>query len=158
MHVIYVIKSISNSICYNSYWLSFYSICFRCYIPVPSKLIMISKYVDTVSILTSSWWLTTCSGFLCCKVARRMDFLSFRDNTLTMANSSRAAKTKSRHIDIQTSIALIYDTRGRFWRDPVVCVVMVRIVRTPSEILAGTASILIQNETQERMTMRALGT
>ena len=37
------------------------------------------------------------------------------------------------------------------------CVVMVSIVSTPSVILAGTASRLIQNDTQDKMTTRALG-
>ena len=37
------------------------------------------------------------------------------------------------------------------------CVVMVSTVSTPSEILAGTASILIQNETQERITISMAG-
>ena len=42
--------------------------------------------------------------------------------------------------------------------DPDICVAMVSTVVTPRDIRAGTASILIQNETQERMTMRMVGT
>lgn len=38
--------------------------------------------------------------------------------TLTNAYSSKPAKTKTRHADIQTSIALIYDTRGSCDRIP----------------------------------------
>ena len=46
---------------------------------------------------------------------------SFRLSTLTMANSRRAAKTNSRQEDIQTSMALMYDTRGRLASEPVDC-------------------------------------
>ena len=42
----------------------------------------------------------------------------FRAITLTSAYSSRPAKTKTRHADIQTSMALIYDTRGNCERIP----------------------------------------
>ena len=83
--------------------------------------------------------------------------ISFRASTLTMANSSKAANTNMRHVVIHMSMAFMYDTRGSDWRAPELCVVMVRMVRTPSEILAGMASMLIQKETQDRMTMRALG-
>lgn len=38
--------------------------------------------------------------------------------TLTNAYSSKPAKTKTRHADIQTSIAFIYDTRGNCDRIP----------------------------------------
>ena len=38
--------------------------------------------------------------------------------TLTNAYSSKPAKTKTRHADIQTSIALIYETRGSCDRIP----------------------------------------
>ena len=41
---------------------------------------------------------------------------------------------------------------------PVLWVVMVSMVSTPSDILAGMASTLIQNETQDRITTSALGT
>jgi len=90
--------------------------------------------------------------------------------TLTNAYSSKPAKTKTRHADIHTSIALIYDTRGScdripkyqtFIRSylripmekkalskaigimrirllPELCVVTVRTVKSPTEILAGT--------------------
>lgn len=42
----------------------------------------------------------------------------FRAITLTSAYSSRPANTKTRHADIQTSMALIYDTRGNCERIP----------------------------------------
>lgn len=51
------------------------------------------------------------------------------------ANSSRDAKTKKRQVDIQTSMALMYDTRGSEDLEPVLCVVMVSTVKTPREIL-----------------------
>ncbi len=41
--------------------------------------------------------------------------------------------------------------------DPDSWVAMVSTVVTPREILAGTASMLIQKDTQERMTMRTDG-
>ena len=42
--------------------------------------------------------------------------------------------------------------------DPDIWVAMVSTVVTPSEIRAGIASMLIQNETQDRITMRMVGT
>lgn len=42
----------------------------------------------------------------------------FRAITLTSAYSSKPAKTKTRQADIQTSMALIYDTRGNCERIP----------------------------------------
>lgn len=48
-------------------------------------------------------------------------------------------------------------TFGKEARDPELCVVIVSTVVIPKATLAGAASILIQNETQERMTIRRLG-
>lgn len=48
-------------------------------------------------------------------------------------------------------------TFGREALEPELCVVMVSTVVMPSATLAGAASMLIQNDTQERMTMRREG-
>lgn len=48
-------------------------------------------------------------------------------------------------------------TFGKEARDPELWVVMVSTVVIPKATLAGAASILIQNETQERITIRRLG-
>jgi hypothetical protein len=82
----------------------------------------------------------------------------FLDITFTKANSTSAVKTNTRHVIIHTSMALIYETRGRFELAPVLWVVMVRTVSRPSDTRAGIASTLIQNDTQERMTIKILGT
>jgi hypothetical protein len=55
------------------------------------------------------------------------------------------------------SIALMYDTSGRLAREPELCVVMVRTDKSPNDILAGTASKLIQNDTHDNITIKALG-
>jgi hypothetical protein len=55
------------------------------------------------------------------------------------------------------SIALMYDTPGRLAREPELCVVMVRTDKSPNDILAGTASKLIQNDTHDNITIKALG-
>ena len=80
------------------------------------------------------------------------------DFTFTTENSISAANTNRRHVAIHTSMALIYDTRGRVARAPELWVVMVRTVNKPKEIRAGTASTFNQNETQDKQTMRKLGT
>ena len=64
----------------------------------------------------------------------------------------------SRQTIIQTSMALMQDTRGSVARAPPLMVVIVRTVSRPMETRAGDASTLIQNETQDRMTIRTLGT
>lgn len=51
----------------------------------------------------------------------------------------------------------ILPTFGRDAREPELCVVMVSTVVMPKATLAGAASILIQNDTQERMTIKRLG-
>ena len=88
----------------------------------------------------------------------RFVLLSFLAITFTIAYSTKAAKTKTIHVAIQTSMAFGYETRGIPTRAPENCVVMVSTVVTPNEILAGTASWFIQNAIQERMTMRMDGT
>jgi len=80
-----------------------------------------------------------------------------RTSTLTSAYSSSAANTKTRQTDIQTSIALTYDTRGIDELMLVDWVVVVSTVSRPMDTRAGLASTLIQNETQDRMTTSRLG-
>lgn len=75
-----------------------------------------------------------------------------------MAYSMRDVKTKMRQIIIQTSMALMYETRGSDALAPALIVVVVSTVRRPIDTRAGEDSMLIQKETQERMTMRMLGT
>ena len=48
-------------------------------------------------------------------------------------------------------------TLGSDVREPELCVVIVRTVVMPRATLAGAASMLIQKETQERMTMSREG-
>lgn len=48
-------------------------------------------------------------------------------------------------------------TLGREAREPALCVVMVSTVVMPKPTRAGAASMLIQKETQERMTISRLG-
>lgn len=48
-------------------------------------------------------------------------------------------------------------TFGKDARDPELCVVIVSTVVIPKATLAGAASILIQKETQDRITIRRLG-
>ena len=76
---------------------------------------------------------------------------------LTKAYSTSAMNTNIMHTDIHTSMALGYDTRGMELLEPVSCVVMVSTVVTPRVIRAGTASMPIQKETQESVTMRMEG-
>ena len=84
--------------------------------------------------------------------------VAFLMEALTNAYSISAPKTNAIHVVIQRSIALGYDTLGMDVLDPDSWVAMVRTVVTPSEILAGTASMLIQKESQDRMTMKIEGT
>lgn len=53
--------------------------------------------------------------------------------------------------------AHIMQTFGSDVLEPELCVVMVSTVVMPRATLAGAASMLIQKETQERMTMRREG-
>ena len=48
-------------------------------------------------------------------------------------------------------------TFGREALDPELCVVIVKTVVIPSATLAGAASMLIQKETQDKMTISRLG-
>lgn len=52
----------------------------------------------------------------------------------------------------------MYETRGREFLIPELCVVIVSTHKTPNEILAGTASTWIQKDIQESMTISMLGT
>ena len=56
------------------------------------------------------------------------------------------------------SIALIYETLGRDDDAPPVCVVIVRTVVMPRAVRAGAASMLIQNDTQLKTTIKHEGT
>lgn len=85
------------------------------------------------------------------------NFCCLRCITLTKANSSRAANTNAKQTAIHTSIALTYDTLGSVEMAAPFCVVMVRTVRMPSEMRAGTASMLSQNETHDRRTIMIVG-
>jgi len=87
-----------------------------------------------------------------------MAFFLFLDKTLTAEYSMRAPNTKMRQATIHASRALMYDTFGSRAAVPDAMVVMVSTVSRPSEILAGTASISIQKETQDNITIRVLGT
>lgn len=55
--------------------------------------------------------------------------------------------------DTNRSMAVTYDTFGRDFLDMVLSVVMVSTVVIPNDVLAGTASLLIQKETQDRTTI-----
>jgi hypothetical protein len=91
--------------------------------------------------------------------ALRTRFIGFwrRERTLTTANSTSAAKTKTEQMDIHTSIPFTYETLGREALAPVDCVVMVRTVRRPRGTRAGVASMFSQKLTHDKMTMRILG-
>jgi len=79
-----------------------------------------------------------------------------RASTLTIEYSMNAPNTKTRQVAIQTSIAFVKDTAGNLpW--PELCVVIVSIVRIPSEIRAGTDSRSIQKDTQDSRTTSMLG-
>ena len=65
--------------------------------------------------------------------------------------------TKTRHVAIQTSIALVNDTAGMLRRCTELCVVIVSIVRMPREIRAGTDSRSIQKDTHDSSTIKMLG-
>jgi len=65
--------------------------------------------------------------------------------------------TKTRQVAIQTSIALVNETAGMLRRCTELCVVIVNIVRMPSEMRAGTDSRSIQNDTHDSSTIRMLG-
>lgn len=52
---------------------------------------------------------------------------------------------------------LSFTTFGSEARDPELCVVIVSTVVIPKATLAGAASILIQKDTQDKMTIKRLG-
>ncbi|KFD70905.1 hypothetical protein M514_17027 [Trichuris suis] len=64
---------------------------------------------------------------------------------------------KAKHIPIQTSIALVYETGGSFALTPDACVVIVSSVVTPRLTRAGTASLSIQKLTHDTTTSIKLG-
>ena len=66
-------------------------------------------------------------------------------------------KMKYVHVDIQTSMALVQETRGTDCCEADSCVVIVKTVVTPKEIRAGTESLLIQKLTHERTTISVEG-
>jgi len=75
---------------------------------------------------------------------------SRRASTLTTEYSMNEPNTKTRQVAIQTSIALVKDTAGMLRRCTELCVVIVNIVRIPSEMRAGTDSRSIQKDTSPR--------
>ena len=77
---------------------------------------------------------------------------SFRLITLTTANSSNDENTKIKHIDIQTSMALIYDTRGKEDLAPELCVVIVNTGKTRKNNII----IVPRYKSQRRPTTRTL--
>jgi len=81
-----------------------------------------------------------------------------RASTLTSAYSMSDPKTNVRQTIIQRSIALMYETRGRDARAPLLIVVVVSTVSRPMVTRAGLDSTLIQKDTHDSMTMRMLGT
>lgn len=83
--------------------------------------------------------------------------VSFLVKTFATANSISAKNTNIRHVDIQMSMAFVYDTCGRDAFTPELCVVMVSTVKTPSEIRPGTALTFSQKEIQDNITTRTLG-
>jgi len=78
--------------------------------------------------------------------------------TFTTAYSIKDANTNVRHTIIHISIAFMYETRGRDSRALPLIVVVVSTVNNPSDTRAGDASMLIQNDTQDKITIRILGT
>lgn len=58
---------------------------------------------------------------------------------------------------LKSSSVSCLTTFGREALDPELCVVMVSTVVIPRPTLAGAASMLIQKDTQDRITVRRLG-
>jgi len=80
-----------------------------------------------------------------------------RASVLTIEYSMNAPNTKTRHVAIQTSIALVKEPAGMLRSRPLLCVVMVRIVRMLSDVLAGADSRSIQKDNHDSRTTRKLG-
>jgi len=76
---------------------------------------------------------------------------------LTTANSIRERNTNTEQDDIQTSIALTYETGGSDCCDWVFWVARVSSEVTPRVTRAGIASGFIQNDIQDMTTIRAEG-
>ena len=87
-------------------------------------------------------------------------YTSHSPNVWINAAGPPVIKSTFKYISIQQArkLTLIYETFGRELVVPVDWVVMVRMVRTPNEMRAGTASIFIQKDTQDNMTISAEGT
>ena len=58
----------------------------------------------------------------------------FRAYTLTREYSIRAPETNNMPADIHTSMALMYETLGRRWLTPELCVVIVNTVSNPVKV------------------------
>jgi len=99
-------------------------------------------------------WISCCAAACCCCCKRVFSRLA---STLTTEYSMNEPKTKTRQVAIQTSMALVNETAGIPRRWPELCVVMVSIVKIPSEIRAGTDSRSIQKDTHESNTTNMLG-
>lgn len=129
---------------------------------------MYEFYYETLQIYWSktgtNWWTNSTQTIvlltlllLLTKLLGSANFCCLRCITLTNANSSSAANTNAKQTAIHTSMALTYDTLGSEEMAAPFCVVMVRTVRMPSEMRAGTASMLSQKETQDRRTIMMVG-
>jgi len=80
-----------------------------------------------------------------------------RASMLTIEYSIKAPNTNMRQVAIQTSIALVKEPAGLLASRPLLCVVMVRMVRMLSEILAGVDAGSIQKDNHDNRTTRKLG-
>jgi hypothetical protein len=69
----------------------------------------------------------------------------------------KAPNTNTRQTAIQTSTALVTAPAGTLVIRDELCVVIVRMVRILSEVLAGADSRSIQKDSQDSMTTRKLG-
>jgi len=74
-----------------------------------------------------------------------------------MEYSIKAPNTNTRQVAIQTSMALVKEPAGMLRRRPLLCVVMVRMVRMLSDVRAGADSRSIQNDNHDSRTTRKLG-
>ena len=68
-----------------------------------------------------------------------------------------APNTKTRQVAIHTSIAFVNEPAGILRSRPLLCVVMVRIVRMLRDVRAGADSKSIQNDNHDSRTTRKLG-
>lgn len=77
--------------------------------------------------------------------------------TLTKANSAKEPKINSAQPKNQISLALIYETFGKFLTSPPFSVTKAKIVDVPKVALGGPASACNQKVTQEVQTRRIEG-